>query len=807
MNDSNDVLVDVSLIEAKDEPFELELLRNPFSLKAWLRYLTANESSSFLKRVFLYERACNDLPGSYKLWKQYLELRIQHITQVPVFGFVDDYEAVNNCFRKALVLLHRFPVIWEMYLKFLMLQANVTDTRKAFDEALRALPVAQHDRIWELYKDYAISIGGPFCVHVLRRYVCVEPRAIEDFIEELVHMEMWNDAVHEYLNILNRPVFLSTKRKSNYQIWSEFSELLVKHPREIQNINVEEVLRAGIKRFTDQAGRLYTTLARYFIRMGLYEKARDIFMEGITTVVTVRDFTFVFDAAVEFEEQWVTHLMERAETNNVNDVELDFQLLRLENLLNQRPFYVNDVLLRQNVHNASEWQRRVELHGEDAEAVLSVYTKALSSIKPSQAVGDFVGLWTNFAMFFEKLDDLENARIIFEKATKVPFKSVNDLAQIWIDWAEMELRQNNFDRARSLVAQATKGPKHSTVSFFDESLSPQARLHKSAKLWLFYLDLEESVGTLESTRALYERMFELKIATPQVVVNYANLLEENQFFEDSFKVYERGVALFSYPVAFELWNLYLTKFVQRYKGQRLERARDLFEQALDNCPEKFAKPLYLLYAEYEETYGKARKSLSILEKASTAVVPEERKNVFDIWLVKATVNFGIAAARPIYEKAIEILPDAQVKEMCLRYAELEIKLGEIDRARAIFIHGSQYCDPRVESDYWEKWQDFEIKYGNAEETVKDMLRIKRSVLAKFNSDVAFIAKQAAVLSTSSDAVASNDAMEQLNNAVVRDKPLAGFVASSTGPQGGNVNDQSPSKQASPANPEEISLDI
>ena len=33
--------------------------------------------------------------------------------------------------------------------------------------------------------------------------------------------------------------------------------------------------------------------------------------------------------------------------------------------------------------------------------------------------------------------------------------------------------------------------------------------------------------------------------------------------------------------------------------------------------------------------------------------------------------------------------------MCLRYAELETKLGEIDRARALYIHGSQMSDPRV----------------------------------------------------------------------------------------------------------------
>ena len=37
------------------------------------------------------------------------------------------------------------------------------------------------------------------------------------------------------------------------------------------------------------------------------------------------------------------------------------------------------------------------------------------------------------------------------------------------------------------------------------------------------------------------------------------------------------------------------------------------------------------------------------------------------------------------------------REVCLRYAELEARLGEIDRARAIYSHGSQISDPRVGS--------------------------------------------------------------------------------------------------------------
>lgn len=35
------------------------------------------------------------------------------------------------------------------------------------------------------------------------------------------------------------------------------------------------------------------------------------------------------------------------------------------------------------------------------------------------------------------------------------------------------------------------------------------------------------------------------------------------------------------------------------------------------------------------------------------------------------------------------------REMCLRFADLERKLGEIDRARAVYMHASQMADPRV----------------------------------------------------------------------------------------------------------------
>lgn len=41
---------------------------------------------------------------------------------------------------------------------------------------------------------------------------------------------------------------------------------------------------------------------------------------------------------------------------------------------------------------------------------------------------------------------------------------------------------------------------------------------------------------LQSTKAVYDRILDLRIATPQIVINYAMFLEEHKYFEESFKV-------------------------------------------------------------------------------------------------------------------------------------------------------------------------------------------------------------------------------------------------------------------------------
>eukprot|EP01052_Picozoa_sp_SAG31_P025203 SAG31_NODE_2196_length_6219_cov_1.796569_4_plen_160_part_00 len=134
----------------------------------------------------------------------------------------------------------------------------------------------------------------------------------------------------------------------------------------------------------------------------------------------------------------------------------------------------------------------------------------------------------------------------------------------------------------------------------------------------------------------------------------------------------------------------------RYGGRKLERARDLFEQVVVACPAKNVKLFYLMYANLEEQYGLVRHAMNIYDRATKAVDDADKFEVYQVSIKKAAEYFGVTHTREIFERAIEALSSDDVRTMCIQFAELERRLGEIDRSRAIFAHASQFCDPRMQ---------------------------------------------------------------------------------------------------------------
>lgn len=576
-------------------------------------------------------------------------------------------------------------------------------------------------------------------------------------------------------NVVNDDGFRSLEGKSKHQLWLELCDLITKHPSEVSSsssssgtttaagIKVEAILRAGIQKYTDEVGRLWTSLADYYIRNGMFEKSRDIYEEGMVSVITVRDFSLIYDALTYFEESLISAKMEQqagsddeeggGEEGGNGDKgdddarnfllidqgdDLDLRLARLEHLMERRPELLSSVILRQNPHNVHEWHKRAKLYASDPVKQIMCYTEAIKTVDPGRAVGKPHGLWCAFAKLYEKNGDLEAARVVFEKATNASqqsrLKYLDDLAQVWTEWSEMELRHKNYGKALDLLRRATKRPPRPRSREEEAGMPLEARLYRSLKLWQSRIDLEESLGTFESTKEAYETAMDLKVATVQMVLNFTAYLQENKYFEESFRAYEKGVHAFSYPHVKDLWTAYLTQFVSRYGGTKVERSRDLFQEACTTAPPQEAKPFYLQYAKYEEAHGLSRNAMAIYEQGIKQIDPKQKLSLYEVYSARASELFGIGKIREVYESAFEDedLPAADLRTLMLRYSALEQRLGEHDRARAILVQTSDLADPKAaeSAGFWSEWNAFEVKYGN-EESFREMLRIKRSVAAKY----------------------------------------------------------------------------
>ena len=140
------------------------------------------------------------------------------------------------------------------------------------------------------------------------------------------------------------------------------------------------------------------------------------------------------------------------------------------------------------------------------------------------------------------------------------------------------MRRENWDVALNLARRAVSGRVGNRAS------KAARGLPRSLRLWNLLFDLEESLGTVQTTNDAYDRALELKVATPSHVLNYASFLKDKKYFEESFAAYERGLGLFPFPHAGAtlLWKNYLTNFLERYGGSKTPRARELFDRCLDD---------------------------------------------------------------------------------------------------------------------------------------------------------------------------------------------------------------------------------
>lgn len=189
----------------------------------------------------------------------------------------------------------------------------------------------------------------------------LEPSKRGEFVDYLVSVEHYDEASVQLVKLIEAAEDKqSSSDRTPHSMWMQLCDMVSQHPTKVaKSLDVEAILRSGMTRFSDEVGRLWCSLATYFVRLGMFESARDVYEEGIRTVVTVRDFSMIFDAYVKFIEAMLTAEMDLAaggddEEDDEEEDEVDHQaqvdrLLKVyEDVAERRPLLLNSVLLRQN---------------------------------------------------------------------------------------------------------------------------------------------------------------------------------------------------------------------------------------------------------------------------------------------------------------------------------------------------------------------------------------------------------------------------------------------------------------------------
>ncbi|SOV17005.1 pre-mRNA-splicing factor SYF1, putative [Plasmodium sp. gorilla clade G2] len=436
---------------------------------------------------------------------------------------------------------------------------------------------------------------------------------------------------------------------------------------------------------------------------------------------------------------------------------IDLYMDKINYLLDQRKTYIADIKLKNNKNNVYIWLNKIDSIINEEEKIY-LYDECLKYFETNDYIGKLSDIYISYAYYYYNKDEYTNCINIFKLALKqnVFFKSANEIANIFCAWIEVELLEKNYKEALNIARLSIDINKKSYNVLYKSSTSilpyedkllnnnmknnyhTNFNLLSCMKLVSLIIDMEINYGTVETTLNMFDFLYHSKCITVKIVLTLSTYLYEKKYFNESFKVYEKALSVFHYPYVYPIYVNYINKYIQRYKDKNISYVRDLFKQAIygnDNktfIPKEFAKQIFLMYANFEGNYGFIKRELSIYKEAIPFLEESDKIKFYKIFISKVSRAYGIQKAREAFEEAIQTLSDDSARQLCMIYIDMEYKLNEYERVRALYIYTAQYTNPLIYVDFYKDWREFEALHGN-ENTFREMIRIKKSVLNIFSN--------------------------------------------------------------------------
>ncbi|TMW61958.1 hypothetical protein Poli38472_009451 [Pythium oligandrum] len=311
-----------------------------------------------------------------------------------------------------------------------------------------------------------------------------------------------------------------------------------------------------------------------------------------------------------------------------------------------------------------------------------------------------IGTWMKYATWEESQQEFKRARSIFERAIDVDYKNPT----VWLKYAEMEMRHKFINHARNVWDRAV------------------TLLPRIAQFWYKYAFMEEMVGNLNNARRIFERWMEWQ-PDDQAWYSYIKLELRANEVERARQLYERYVAC--HPA--ERSYMKFAKWEEKDQHQ-LVFARRIYERALEELrDDEKTEVIYIAFAAFEERCREMERARAIYQYALDRLPKEEAPQLYNAFITfekkhgdkKRIEDVVIAKRRGVYEQ--QVAANALDYDSWLEYIKLEeneaVATQQYGLVREVYERAIANLPPIDEKQYWRRYIYLWIKYALFEELI------------------------------------------------------------------------------------------
>lgn len=314
--------------------------------------------------------------------------------------------------------------------------------------------------------------------------------------------------------------------------------------------------------------------------------------------------------------------------------------------------------------------------------------------------------WMQYAQWELDQKEFARARSIFERALDVNTTSVT----LWIRYIEAEMKHRNINYARNLFDRAvTLLPRVDKLWYkyvhMEQVLENVAGTRQVFERWMSwepdeaawsaYIKLERNYGEYQRAREIFQR-FTMVHPEPRNWIKWAKFEEEYGTSDLVREVFMNAIEILGDDFMDEKVFIAFARFEAKLND--LQRARALYQYALDRMPRSKSQLLHKAYTTFEKQFGEADDIDGVIFSKRRVHYKEQLKENpknYDVWfdyihLEEATGKADVI--RDVYRQAVAQVPPTQQKMHWRRYIYLwifyaiweEMEARDIDQAREVY---------------------------------------------------------------------------------------------------------------------------